>query len=84
MTRSFDRRGGYPGGYPAGGTVNVNRPMPTASASIRPKKEEPVSLDLDCMCKNNDPNCTECWIVPKLVPFPGLELLRDDLKASAV
>jgi hypothetical protein len=29
------------------------------------KKEEPVSLDLDCMCSKNDPNCAECWVPDK-------------------
>ena len=27
-----------------------------------------MSLDLDCMCKNNDPNCGECW-VDTPIPF---------------
>ena len=22
-------------------------------------------IGLDCMCKNNDPNCVECWIEPE-------------------
>ena len=103
MTRSFDRRGGYPGGSkPVGPPANIS------SSSIRPeqmacchycghaltltkvgmfprhhpwgsiacegsgkdprtasKKEEPVSLDLDCMCSKNDPNCAECWVPDK-------------------
>jgi len=27
----------------------------------RRQKEEPVSLDLDCMCEKNDPECKNCW-----------------------
>ena len=55
MTRSYDRRGGYPSGKTPVADI---KPPPS---SIRPEKEEPVSLDLDCMCSKNDPNCVDCW-----------------------
>jgi hypothetical protein len=61
MTRSFDRRGGYPGGSKPVGEL-MPPPANIRSASIRPKKEEPVSLDSDCMCEKNDPDCAECWV----------------------
>ena len=88
MTRSFDRRGGYPGGNKPVGEL-MPPPANIRSASIRgvqppvrryvpvnakpipglvvhkcggTKVEEPVSLDLDCMCDKNDPNCAECWV----------------------
>jgi len=49
MTRSFDRRLGE-------GPYNY-----MIRAAVSGVKEEPVSLDLDCMCEKNDPNCAECW-----------------------
>jgi len=61
------RVGMFPRHHPYGSIACEGSDKDPRTAS---KKEEPVSLDLDCMCKKNDPNCTECWIVPKLVPFP--------------
>jgi len=57
MTRSFDRRV-----HDAYARYFL--------AEIEKEKEEPVSLDLDCMCKKNDPNCEQCW--------EGSPLVADD------
>ena len=54
VTRSFDRR-----------TQDVYDRFFRARLNI--EKEEPVSLDLDCMCEKNDPNCATCW-VPVAIP----------------
>jgi len=39
----------------------------------RRQKEEPVSLELDCMCEKNDPECTECWTQRQALALDNVE-----------
>jgi len=58
MTRSFDRRGVV---------AFCTNPEHSFHRVIDPhvracEEEAALSLDLECMCEKNDPNCTECWV----------------------
>ena len=66
MTRSFDRR-------PGEGPYNY-----MIRAAVSGVKEEPVSLDLDCMCEKNDPDCAECWLDPIKVVKTAINFPPDE------
>ena len=59
------KRGGYPSGNKP--VSEIKPPFTKAQLAAidrADEQEDALSLDLDCMCKNNDPNCAECWDVP--------------------
>jgi len=47
-------------------------------AAVSGVKEEPVSLDLDCMCEKNDPDCAECWLDPIKVVKTAINFPPDE------
>ena len=60
--RSFDRRGGKP--LPSAITRACWPQIDWAGVDAK-RKEDDLSLGLDCMCENNDPECKECWLDPQ-------------------
>ena len=66
MTRSYDRRAVPPSHLDPALIVRKCDRIKAEKivAGMHIEKEEPVSLELDCMCEKNDPNCAECWELP--------------------
>jgi len=71
MTRSFDRRD-WTTPTTAGGSWCRVSPEGIyeymTPAYYAKRKEDDLSLDLDCMCSKNDPDCSECWAAEDDLP----------------